>query len=294
MQNAKVEFDSLKKTFGIADDDISIRAPKSIRDPIELSISMKESVMQEVVTFLRNGGLRDGVVLIDAGTANVQIPINFELDQFSGPITTDFSNVGPGHPLRNLGPLPITLKGFVVYSKHNSVIERSYTSFRNPVYVPPGATRTVPNFRSMVKGVFLMAWFDLDQDSSCQSCFDAVEKQLLAVAGLTRKDTLTIEAIPNIFSDMGIFKIVIEVKSPFFTAANDDLEVHDVVLKKDAPSKSLILYIDKDKEVSERRVSYRYEIISTDGKNPAVFSRWRESDTLDITITPRDLSDGGR
>ena len=292
MHSVSVNFEDLQEAFKVKPENISVTNPRNIRDPITLSIRLSNEEDKEMlVTSMRDIGL-SGVLTINAGTGELPIPLRLSFSEFSGPAVTEFADVASGRQFKNQGPFPITMKGVVVYTlSGQGLLKRKRLSFRSQMMIPPGGKRNIRNVADAFRGKNVVhAWFDYDADSSCKTCFAAIEDQVLASPGLTSKDALLIEAIPSLFSELDIFKIVVEVKSSYFEASGIDELVRTVQLKASSSEQSLVLYLDRDKAQSESKFSYRYKAKMADGGDTG-FSPWKRSEEMDLTIGRRAIED---
>ncbi len=289
MADTTVVFNDLRQAFDIDEKDIYMSEPQNINEPIEVVIRMKESVQAEFVTHLRNQGLSGRFLIKEKTVGAVEIPIRMEFKEYSGPVVSYFDDVSPKKPLVNLSSFPVKISGFISYSEDNkNKLRRQFHAFRSPVTIPPGGARNVPELRRLIKGKYIHAWFDTALDTSCDSCLDAVEKNVLASATNLRKTKLVLEAMPNIFTEQDVFKLIVEVESEYFDLSNTK-QVRNYILKNESASIDVPLYVDADISHDSRTVRYRYKYIKSDGTGLEDFVPWRESQTLDVTITPLDI-----
>lgn len=290
MMDTQVKFDDLKQAFDIKDKDIYMSDPQNIDEPIELVIRMKESVQSEFVTYLRNNGLSGRFLIKNDTVGDIEIPIRMEFKQYSGPVVSNFDDVNQRSPLVNLSGFPVTVDGFISYSEGgNHKLRRQFHPFKSPVRIPPGGTRKVPNFRKLIKGRYIDAWFDTKMDESCLTCIDAIEKGVLASASNLRKTKLSLEAMPNVFTDKHVYKVIVEIESKYFDLSNTK-QVRTFTLKIGKSSINIPVYVDPGVSDDLRSVKYRYKYIKSDGPSPDNFAPWQESQAFDITITPLDVA----
>lgn len=271
-----------------------INSPRHVGEKIKIEALMSESIKEEFVTSLRNMG-SGGDVIVTLENGEITIPLNLSFSNYSGPWFSDIRELGPSRPLKNLSPFPAGIKGIVGYvipKNGPARIERQYKSLSEINLILPGAERSTTLrhgdlFRN--SKTVLATWVDFEAITECDECLNAIEKEVLAVSSIVSKSQLNIEAIPSIFDQFGLFKILVEIKSRHFKSGADWEDVQSFDLRPASTQTSAFLYLDRDKEYDHASFAYRLKPITSDG-SPSTFSDWKESSSMDITITPLQIT----
>jgi hypothetical protein len=271
-----------------------INSPRHVGEKIKIEAVMSESIKEEFVTSLRNMG-SGGDVIVTLENGEITIPLNLSFSNYSGPWFSDIREMSPSRPLKNLSPFPAGIKGIVGYvipKSGSARIERQYKSLSDINLILPGAERsTTLKHRDLFKNsrTVLATWVDFEAITECDECLNAIEKEVLAVSSIVSKSQLNIEAIPSVFDQFGLFKILVEIKSRHFKSGADWEDVRSFDLKPESTQTSAFLYLDRDKEYDHASFAYRLKPVTSDG-SPTTFSNWKESSSMDVTITPLHIS----
>lgn len=271
-----------------------INSPRHVGEKIKIEAIMSESIKEEFVTSLRNMG-SGGDVIVTLENGEIIIPLNLSFSNYSGPWFSDIRELGPSRPLKNLSPFPAGIKGIVGYVIPKSGaarIERQYKSLSEINLILPGAERsTTLRHRDLFRNsrTVLATWVDFEAITECDECLNAIEKEVLAVSSIVSKSQLNIEAIPSVFDQFGLFKILVEIKSRHFKSGADWEDVQSFDLRPANTQTTASLYLDRDKEYDHASFAYRLKPITSDG-SPSTFSDWKESSSMDITITPLHIT----
>lgn len=271
-----------------------INSPRHVGEKIKIEALMSESIKEEIVTSLRNMG-SGGDVIVTLENGEITIPLNLSFSNYSGPWFSDIRELSPSRPLTNLSPFPAGIKGIVGYVIPKSGatrIERQYKPLSEINLILPEAERSATvrhqdlfqNSQSV-----LATWVDFEAITECDECMNAIEKEVLAVSSIVSKSKLNIEAIPSVFDQFGLFKILVEIKSRHFKSGADWEDVQSFDLRPASTQTSAFLYLDRDKEYDHASFAFRVKPITSDG-SPTTYSDWKESSSMDITITPHHIN----
>ena len=270
-----------------------INSPRHVGEAIKIEAVMSESIKEEIVTSLRNMG-SGGDVIVTLENGEITIPLNLSFSNYSGPWFSNIRELGPNRSLKNLSPFPLGIKGIVGYvvpKNGPTRIERQYKPLSDINLILPGAERSTNlKHKDLFKNSreILATWVDFEAITECNECLNTIEKDVLAVSSIVSKSQLNIEAIPSVFDQFGLFKILVEVKSRHFKSGSDWEDIRSFDLRTSSTQTSTFLYLDRDKEYDHASFAYRLKPIRSDGA-PAAFSDWKESSSMDITITPHHI-----
>jgi hypothetical protein len=130
------------------------------------------------------------------------------------------------------------------------------------------------------------AWLDYDLDTGCGPCLDAIESGATTQAGLTRRADLVVEALPSVFSELSLEKLLLEVESAYFNPAASP-EVRAFTLYPDEHRATARLFVDANRGADAEKARYRFRSFAAGGAGE--FSPWQSTSSLDITLTPHDV-----
>ena len=171
--------------FGVADKDISIRAPSDLADPIYISFTT-DRIDELMAMFFNNIGLYGDVVVHPDGEempATIRIPFNLKIDS---PETYGKFELQPDNyraaGWQNTTDFPVKLANFHVLRKETDGSYKVYTWKTGDIEVPEGA-------KVKFDAALVPAWIDNNasvkkiwMDYSllpCNSCTKAVKKKII-------------------------------------------------------------------------------------------------------------------
>ncbi len=273
----------------------TVKIPARMGGDIVVQARLSPSQKEHVVASIREGGL-SGIIKFTSktsmdGSVTSIIPYQVDFSNFSGKWVSEINNLETG--FTNKSPFPIDLKGIVAYveASNGGRLKRYYQPLEKTIRLQPGATSSSNmSFQQLFpdKGNQIASWAVFD-NVKCEPCLDKIERKLLVAAGLTSKTEIPIEVIPSVFNKFGIFKILVQVKSSYFTASGKSTESKTITLKPGKTESSILLYVDRDSG-NEKAYKYRIQLIFEEG-GKSEFSTWQSNDegAMDITITPKEI-----
>ena len=290
ISSVKVMMQSL--TSFIAEEKLRvINSPQDVGDEIRVQATMTQSEKEDVVASIRSGGLSGDLIFTTNGEKfEIIIPYYVNFTDYSGEWVTDITKMKTTESLSNMSPFPLLFKGIVAYTEKNNHVSRHFVPLNSPIVLPPGARATADKAYNTLlanKGKVLSTWAAYDK-VACDVCLNTIEQEVLVAPSVASRAELAIEAIPNIFSEFSLFKVLIEIRSKKFSSSGDFEEIKTVTLREDSTQEILTLYIDRDKG-SEENFEYRITPYHSDGEDTKKSSWQKGSDALDITISKRDI-----
>lgn len=271
-----------------------INQPQRVGDSIRVQASMTQSQKEDVVASIRSGGLAGDIVFkTNNNSFQLVIPFIISFTDFAGDWLSDVTTVSANDVIENLSPYPVLVSGIVVYAKAASEnkLKRHFVPLAKPVVIDAGGRgRTDKGFNDLVAsfGDVVSAWPSFER-VTCDECLNAVERKILVSPAQASRVSLPIEAIPNVFEQFSLFKVLVEVRSTHFSASNDVVEVRNFTLRSDETIASATLYADRD-NASGTTFEYRVKPFHNDGLTLGT-SEWRSNQgVMDITITAGDIA----
>ncbi|GHA17884.1 hypothetical protein GCM10008090_29500 [Arenicella chitinivorans] len=271
-----------------------INQPQRVGDTIRVQASMTQSQKEDVVASIRSGGLAGDIVFkTNNNSFQLVVPFIISFTDFAGDWLSDVTTVAANDVIENLSPYPVLMSGIVVYAKAASEnqLKRHFVPLAKPVVIDAGGRgKTDKGFNDLVAslGDVVSAWPNFER-VTCDACLNAVERTILVSPAQASRVELPIEAIPNVFDQFSLFKILVEVKSSHFSASNDLAEVRNFTLRANETLSSATLYADRD-STSGAAFEYRVTPYHNDGLQLGT-SDWQPNQgVMDITITAGDIS----
>lgn len=271
-----------------------VNSPQKVGDAIRVQATMTQSQKEDVVASIRNGGLAGDIVFKTYNNSfELIVPYFVSFTEFAGDWISDVTQLGTVDSIENHSPYPLLLSGLVVYAKAKSGdrLHRHAIPLAEPVVMEAGAMAKADRaFSELVAsyGNVVAAWPTFER-VSCDECLNAIEREILASPAQASRTDLPIEAIPNIFGNFSLFKVLVEVRSDLFSPASDFAETKTFTLRQDASNALATLYVNKDNGGEESTFEYRVKPYHNDGLEIG-FSKWKSNDgVMDITITAGDI-----
>ena len=271
-----------------------INSPQKVGDPIRVQAAMTQSQKEDVVASIRSGGLSGDIVFKTYNDSfELIVPYYVSFTEFAGQWISDITQLDRSDSITNHSPYPVLLTGVVVYAKSKSGdrLNRHAIPLAEPVVMDSGSMAKADRaFTELVSGYgnVVSAWPSFER-VSCDECLNNIERQILTSPAQASRTELPIEAIPNVFENFSLFKVLVEVKSDLFSPAGDNSETKVFTLRADASSLSTTLYVNKDNDARQANFEYRIKPYHNDGL-PIGFSEWKSNDgVMDITLTAGDI-----
>lgn len=290
ISSARVSMSSLSSM--IPEENLKIiNSPQDVGDEIRVQAIMNQSQKEDVVASIRSGGLSGDIAFkTNNNQFEIVIPYYVNFTDYAGDWISDITKLKTSESLTNTSPFPLAMSGVVAYTKKSNKVERHFVSLADPVVMSPGAKATADtNYDQLFtnKGSVIATWAAYDK-VACDACINKIEQAVLVSPGVASRSKLAIEAIPNIFSEFSLFKVLIEVRSKHFSSAGDFEEVKSVTLRAEESQAELTLYINRDKP-TKNIFEYRIKPYHSDGAETKQSSWIKGESVSDITITKRDI-----
>ena len=268
-----VDFDSLSTGLAIDKERVHITPPKNLHDNLHITFSLTQDETESVFSLIAHEGMVGSLILpISGDKANsdskgekseVSIPFKIKYSKFSGDPVYGFEKwwldkqqIGK---VTNTSLYPLTLNAINGYIVKNGKLERVTKPFKKSVLLKPGASKKIKlsSAKKVLGSEILVAWLDSSLDTSCEDCIRKIKAQIDRGVSDNPTTDITFEAIPSVFEDMGLYKIIIRVKSPYYSIDRKKVEERTVQLTEEDNSSSVPIYYPEKKK---NPLLFRYQI----------------------------------
>lgn len=279
-----VDLDALSTGLSVPADRIHAQAPKHLRENIRLTFNLTQDEVEAVFAQMAHEGI-SGSITVPVNKTSLTIPWNIQFKNVSGDPIKGFKswwlNNELGKQLSNLTAYPVTVSGISGYRLENGSLERISKAFAKSFEIKPGDDKkfALPKARSVLGNDVIIAWLDTSWESDCDACAKTVRGLIERGVGAAATTPVSFEAIPAIFEDNDIYKLVISVKSPYFIADGSKITAKEVVLTEDENLQTLNIFYPEGKD-EPLLYKFKVKIVYNSGKTVQSGS-WIKSKDLD-------------
>ncbi len=120
----------------------------------------------------------------------------------------------------------------------------------------------------------------LSLDTNCTDCIRQIDLSVRKGIGVAPGSKVHLEAIPSIFEEFGIYKLIVHIQSPYFSAGGKIVQEQEVILTADAninTDKMIICPVDRGE--NPLLYKYRLEAVMDTGES-SISPVWEESRKL--------------
>ncbi|MBN2426866.1 MAG: hypothetical protein JXK94_00860 [Deltaproteobacteria bacterium] len=281
---AEADFQALSAGFAIPAEQINITPPAHLKQPFRLTLSLTQDGAEEVLAQMSREGVI-GTLKVPVGDQTVPIPIRLQYSQFSGDRTQGFDEWVKGRPTGKLGNLtsfPVEIESINAYRQVGNRLERVAKNLKKTKPLSPGGKRSfnLPAADKLLGQGVLVAWLGTSLNSDCTSCLQSIDREVRKGVALAPASPVIFEAIPGVFSELGIYKILVRVKSPYFVAGGGSVKDREIELTEEANrNEELQLYVPEGK--GENPLLYRFQLQAVlDSGGMAAETGWHDANGL--------------
>lgn len=271
-----------------------INSPNKVGDDIRVQATMSQSQKEDVVASIRSGGLSGDVTFTTNNNSfELVIPYHVSFTDYAGDWVSDITKLDTSDSIENVSPFPLVFTGVVAYikPKNSKQIRRYYVPLKEPTLMAPGAIASADkNYQQLFAsyGQMVSTWPAYER-VSCDECLNAIERDILVSPAMASRTELPIEVIPNVFGKYSLFKILVEVRSSYFSSSGEFEESKTFSLRPDETQTAVSLYLNRDSAEGAKSFEYRIKPLHIDGIE-SQFSEWKtDGGVMDITITGGDI-----
>ena len=283
---ATVDLKAVTAGLALPPDRIHMEPPAHLRQPFRLTLSLTQDEVEEVLAQISREGL-SGTLRVRVGSEPVPVPIRIQYSRFSGEWVKGFDPWVKGKPtgrLTNLTGFPLQVEAINAYRMKAETLERVSKELKKIQPMPPKAQRPfgLPEARSVLGEGVLVAWLGTSLDTACEDCLKAIDEEVRKGVALAPSDIINLEAIPGVFSEFGIYKIVVRVRSPYFAAGGSGVREREVALTEGENMNSeLMIYVPADRGSEPLLYQYRLQVVKETGESLEE-GAWRDARKLSL------------
>lgn len=285
---ATLDFSAVTAGLAIPAERISAVVPAHMSDDLRIVVSLKPDEAEAFLTQVAHEGL-SGTVKIPLGETTVDIGFNVQFAGFSGEVTREFQkwwlqgeNI---KTLTNISPFPLTVKAINAYVIEKGNLKRVSKKIGNDVVIEPGEAKkfSITAATKVIGSEIVTAWLDADLQTDCDKCIAKIREQVNRGISAAPTTTITFEAIPQIFEDYELYKLVVQVKSPYFFADSKKVTAKEIELSEENAQTSLNIFFPEGKGDNPLLFKYRIKLIKADGQTLAS-GEWQKSTEKSLMI----------
>lgn len=249
---------------------VSVSLPAHFKQPFRLTLLLTPDETEEVLAQISREGLT-GSLNVKVGENAVPVPIHIRYSAFAGSRVDGFAqwvdNQPKGH-LQNVTSFPVEIDSINCYRIKNNRLERISKKLK-PVTLSPEKKKAfrIPAAAKLLGSNVLLAWLGTTLDVQCENCIKNVDKNVRKGVAAAMSTPLKFEAIPDVFSDFELYKVIVQVQSPYFAPNSTDIITKEVELTQDDHiNQTLLVYPPEDKGPEPLLYKYKLMLITTQGE----------------------------
>lgn len=280
---AEADMQMISAGLSIAPEQISLTLPASLKQAFRLTLSLHQDETEEVLAQVSREGL-SGSLNVKVGDASVPVPILIQYSSFSGSSIDGFEqwveNRPVGH-LKNISSFPVHLDSINCYKVTNGQLERISKKLKQST-IQPGKKKNfkLPSVKKLLGGNVMLAWLGTQLELDCEACVKKLDKQVRKGVSAVSSSRIKFEAIPSVFSDFDLYKIIVQVQTPYFEADPGKVAMREIELTEDDNiSENLVIYPPEGKGPEPLLYKYRLKLITADGGTVSE-DTWNDSRAL--------------
>ncbi len=280
---AEADLQALTTGLTLPPERIHLTPPAHLKQALRLTLSLTQDETEEVLAQIAGAGLA-GTLNVKAGDAFIPVPMRIHYAQFSGPRLKGFDEWADGGSislLENVTDFPVELKSINAYRLSSGRLERISKRLK-PVEIAPGKGKSfrVKAPEKLLGGSLVLAWMGLEMDAGCKDCIDRIDSSIRKGVALAPGSRIHLEAIPSLFEEFGVYKLIVHVKSPYFTAEASDVQKKEVTLTPDEnENENLLVFIPSGRGEDPLLYKFRLEAVLETGET-RMSPEWENSRKL--------------
>jgi hypothetical protein len=267
---ATVDLQAFTAGLSLPPERIHLDPPAHLKQPFRLSLSLTQDEVEEVLAQISREGL-SGTLKVQVGSEAVPVPIRIQYSRFSGDWVKGFDDWVEGKPmskLSNLTYFPLQVEAIYAYRMKAGRLERISKGLKKTKPLPPKDDKPLrlPQVNRVLGENILVAWLGASLDTTCEPCLRSIDQDVRKGVALAPASPLKLEAIPSVFSEFGIYKIVVRVRSPYFVAGGSDVRDQEVALtESENLNTDLTIYVPSDRGPDPLLYRYRVQVVTESG-----------------------------
>lgn len=280
---ATADMEGIIAGLSLPPDRINLSLPSHLKKSFRLTLSLSQDETEEVLAQISREGI-SGSLNVKVGEELVPVPIHIQYLNFSGKRVDGFTQWADNHPIgtiRNITSFPLQMETINCYKVTGGKLERISKNLKASTLLP-GRKKSfkLPSINKVLGKNVMIAWLGTTIDPDCEDCLKKIDKQVRKGVTAAASSRIKFEAIPSVFSDFELYKIIIQVKSPYFSAESGKVVTREIELTEDNNTdKNLLIYEPEGKGDEPLLFRYRLKLITGEGKS-LFENTWNDSRTL--------------
>ena len=280
---ATADLQALATGLALPAERIHLNPPAHLKQVFRLTLSLTQDETEEVLAQIAHDGLV-GTLNVAVAQTRIPVPIRIRYSQFSGSRLKGFDAWAKGRgiaSLENITDFPVTLAAINAYRLKNGKLERISKKLK-PVRIDPGTDRPLklPPAEKLLGDNRMVTWMGLDLGENCTDCLETIDRRIRKGVALAPGSRIHMEAIPGLFDEFSVYKLIVHVQSPYFTAQASTVQKKEITLTADNNvSENLMVYVPSDKGADPLLYKYRLEAVTQTGQT-RMAAQWEDARKL--------------
>ncbi len=281
-----IDVSSITTGLSIPEDRVQVIPPTHLHDNLRITFSLTQDEAESFLTQISHEGL-SGSIKVPVDKTEVNIGFKIKYTEFAGEYTKGFKDwwlkKETIENLTNKTLFPISFNSINAYVFSNGKLKRINKKLGKKVTIKPGDSKSfkLPAAAKVIGNNIVMAWLDIEMETDCSSCMKNAKAQVGRGVSESPVSPITLEAIPGVFEDFEIYKLIIKLKSPYFNGDTEQsikqrMSVKEVMLTEEENSTQLQLYFPQSKKNNPRLFKYQIKVIKANGET-IKSAKWNDS-----------------
>ncbi len=277
------DLNALTTGLALPPERINLTPPAHLKQVFRLTLSLTQDETEEILAQIAGDGLA-GTLNVKVKETYIPIPIRISYEQFAGPRLDGFANWAEGKTidtLKNLTEFPVNIEAINAYRLTGGKLERISKNLK-PVDIQPGTAKPfkLPAVKKLLGDNLAVTWIGLSLDGSCTDCIKDIDLKVRKGVGLAPGSQIHLEAIPAIFEEFGLYKLIVHIQSPYLTVGGKKVQQEEVALTTDAnENEEVMIFVPTDKGENPLLFKYRLEAVLETGET-RLSQAWEDSRKL--------------
>ena len=268
---AQVDMDAVSAGLSLASERINITAPAHLKQPFRLTLLLTQDEVEEVLAQIGREGL-SGYLKAKVGEEFVPIPIRIKYTNFAGDRVDGFEQWAKKQSsgnLVNLTMFPLSIESINGYRLKNGKLERISKRLKTKTAIRPQKSKSLklPPVDRVLGQNLIVSWLDASIDASCTDCIKAIDQAVRKGVALAAGTEIKFEAIPAIFPEFEIYKLMILVRSPYFTVGGKKVLDRGIELTEEENQANISLYLPDGLGKDPLLFKYKFQVITQSGES---------------------------
>ncbi len=266
--DTQTDLEAFAAKLGVKPEQISLAAPSNLRETYELTIHMSPDQVEALLAQMNSAGMAQPLT-IPLGEHSISLDLMLAFDRFSGSYLQGLSAWRRGRTVDRLGnasPFPVHITGVSAVVKQGGRLTLKSRPLKKPVTLAPGQKKPfrLPSPGKIFGSGLQMVWLDTGLDTDCAHCRARIDKEIRSGIALPPLKKVRFEAIPSVFERADLYKLIVEVRSPYFTAGRNRTITKNLELSPEQAAAPVRLYDPGRK--TNKLFEYRLQAIGMDGQ----------------------------